>query len=91
MNELIEQANREWDELHPDEEEGEERLLPLIRLRVSCLPSPDSLFSLSLSSNDSSTDLELLLFLLSRSITLVDLMVVLISKLETLKGLVKIS
>lgn len=34
VNELIERANQEWDELHPDED-GSERLLPLIRLRAS--------------------------------------------------------
>ncbi|KWU43773.1 DNA repair exonuclease, partial [Rhodotorula sp. JG-1b] len=33
VNELIERANQEWDELHPDED-GSERLLPLIRLRA---------------------------------------------------------
>ncbi|GAA5967733.1 hypothetical protein JCM3765_000014 [Sporobolomyces pararoseus] len=41
VNELIQQANREWDELHPDEEEGQERLLPLIRLRVDYSGGPD--------------------------------------------------
>ncbi|KAL8287436.1 hypothetical protein RQP46_003294 [Phenoliferia psychrophenolica] len=34
VNELIDKANAEWDELHPDDEPGAERLLPLIRLRV---------------------------------------------------------
>lgn len=34
VNELIERANQEWDELHPDEDRSE-RLLPLIRLRAS--------------------------------------------------------
>lgn len=37
VNELIDRANKEWDELHPDEDESE-RLLPLIRLRVRLLP-----------------------------------------------------
>lgn len=42
VNELIERANREWDELHPDDtEEEEERLLPLIRLRVDYSGGPD--------------------------------------------------
>lgn len=35
VNKLIKQANDEWDELHKDDgEEAEERLLPLIRIRV---------------------------------------------------------
>ncbi|KAK4701630.1 double-strand break repair protein MRE11, partial [Phenoliferia sp. Uapishka_3] len=34
VNELIDKANAEWDELHPDDGEDAERLLPLIRLRV---------------------------------------------------------
>jgi double-strand break repair protein MRE11 len=33
VNELIDRANAEWDELHPGEP-PEDRLLPLIRLRV---------------------------------------------------------
>ncbi|GAA5896101.1 MRX complex nuclease subunit [Sporobolomyces salmoneus] len=44
VHELIEQANKEWDELHPESEEGEkeeERLLPLIRLRVDYSGGPD--------------------------------------------------
>ncbi|GAA5957123.1 hypothetical protein JCM8115_003964 [Rhodotorula mucilaginosa] len=40
VNELIERANQEWDELHPDED-GSERLLPLIRLRVDYSGGPD--------------------------------------------------
>ncbi|GAA5871990.1 hypothetical protein JCM16303_000936 [Sporobolomyces ruberrimus] len=40
VNELIDQANKEWDELHPDSEESE-RLLPLIRLRVDYSGGPD--------------------------------------------------
>lgn len=36
VNDLIIRANEEWDELHKDDVEGEEeeRLLPLIRIRV---------------------------------------------------------
>lgn len=34
VNELIDQANEEWDELYPDVNERPPRLLPLIRLRV---------------------------------------------------------
>ncbi|POY75253.1 double-strand break repair protein MRE11 [Rhodotorula taiwanensis] len=40
VNELIDRANQEWDELHQDEE-GQERLLPLIRLRVDYSGGPD--------------------------------------------------
>ncbi|GAA5871171.1 hypothetical protein JCM3774_006812 [Rhodotorula dairenensis] len=40
VNELIERANKEWDELHPDEDESD-RLLPLIRLRVDYSGGPD--------------------------------------------------
>ncbi|GAA5987395.1 hypothetical protein JCM10908_001939 [Rhodotorula pacifica] len=40
VNELIEKANQEWDELHPDED-GSDRLLPLIRLRVDYSGGPD--------------------------------------------------
>ncbi|BGP09204.1 meiotic recombination [Rhodotorula toruloides] len=40
VNELIERANQEWDELHPDDD-GSERLLPLIRLRVDYSGGPD--------------------------------------------------
>ncbi|GAA5999486.1 MRX complex nuclease subunit [Rhodotorula paludigena] len=40
VNELIDRANKEWDELHPDEDESE-RLLPLIRLRVDYSHGPD--------------------------------------------------
>ncbi|BGP17491.1 hypothetical protein JCM10213_004413 [Rhodosporidiobolus nylandii] len=45
VNELIDRANKEWDELNPDKEE-DERLLPLIRLRVdySHGPSGDGYF-----------------------------------------------
>ncbi|GAA6043588.1 hypothetical protein JCM8097_005270 [Rhodosporidiobolus ruineniae] len=45
VNELIEKANAEWDELNPDKDE-DERLLPLIRLRVdySGGPNGDSQF-----------------------------------------------
>jgi len=34
VNELIEKANEEWDELHAEDEEKPQRMLPLIRLRV---------------------------------------------------------
>jgi double-strand break repair protein MRE11 len=35
VNQLIQQANDEWDEIHKDDgDEAEERLLPLIRIRV---------------------------------------------------------
>ncbi|BGP33197.1 meiotic recombination [Rhodotorula toruloides] len=40
VNELIERANQEWDELHPDNDDSE-RLLPLIRLRVDYSGGPD--------------------------------------------------
>lgn len=36
---MIEQANAEWSELHPDPADEAERMLPLIRLRVSSLVS----------------------------------------------------
>ena len=42
VNELIDKANAEWDELHPDDGPDAERLLPLIRLRVRPFPSPAS-------------------------------------------------
>ncbi|BGO97365.1 Double-strand break repair protein MRE11 [Rhodotorula toruloides] len=40
VNELIQRANQEWDELHPDDDDSE-RLLPLIRLRVDYSGGPD--------------------------------------------------
>ncbi|GAA6060679.1 hypothetical protein JCM10212_005061 [Sporobolomyces blumeae] len=40
VKELIERANQEWDELHPDEDDSD-RLLPLIRLRVDYSGGPD--------------------------------------------------
>ncbi|GAA5929988.1 MRX complex nuclease subunit [Sporobolomyces koalae] len=42
VHELIDQANKEWDELHPDSDESE-RLLPLIRLRVDYSGGPDGI------------------------------------------------
>ena len=39
---MIKEANAEWDELNPDSPE-EERLLPLIRLRVRPVSSPSFL------------------------------------------------
>lgn len=64
VNEMIEKANKEWDELHEDDEKDDEdedddeegggegkskqeRLLPLIRLRVRPFPPFPPLFSLS--------------------------------------------
>ncbi|GAA6017549.1 hypothetical protein JCM8202_000328 [Rhodotorula sphaerocarpa] len=41
VNELIDRANKEWDELHADDDEESERLLPLIRLRVDYSGGPD--------------------------------------------------
>ncbi|KAM0786756.1 hypothetical protein ACM66B_002191 [Microbotryomycetes sp. NB124-2] len=40
VNKLIDQANKDWDELHADEEEDAERMLPLIRLRVDYSGGP---------------------------------------------------
>ncbi|GAA5862121.1 hypothetical protein JCM1840_001650 [Sporobolomyces johnsonii] len=41
VNELIDKANKEWDEVHADEDDESERLLPLIRLRVDYSGGPD--------------------------------------------------
>ncbi|GAA5961380.1 hypothetical protein JCM21900_006686 [Sporobolomyces salmonicolor] len=41
VNELIDKANKEWDEIHQEEDEESERLLPLIRLRVDYSGGPD--------------------------------------------------
>lgn len=35
VRQLIARANKEWDDLHADDEQPQERLLPLIRIRVS--------------------------------------------------------
>ncbi|GAA5974461.1 hypothetical protein JCM11641_003229 [Rhodosporidiobolus odoratus] len=40
VNELIDRANKEWDDLNPDKDE-DERLLPLIRLRVDYSHGPN--------------------------------------------------
>lgn len=37
VRDLIARANREWDELHADDDQPQERLLPLIRVRVSTI------------------------------------------------------
>lgn len=84
MNELIDQANKEWDELHPDEEESE-RLLPLIRLRVTFLSLSDSERTSSLSHARSHCGLAY------RLITLEDPTERVISKLGTHKDSDKIS
>lgn len=44
VNQLIDRANAEWAELHPDEDdEDREPMLPLIRLRVDYSGGPDEL------------------------------------------------
>ncbi len=37
---LIERARANWEELHKDDEEKTEMMLPLIRLKVSCTSHP---------------------------------------------------
>lgn len=80
VNGLIDQANKEWDELHPDEEESE-RLLPLIRLRVRAILS---LLHHLISTDECECDTY-------RSITLEDPTEQVISKLVTLNDSDKIS